>query len=349
MAMDPETALAFAIQENPGVFALLLGSGLSRAAEIQTGYEITLDLVRKIATAEGVPEQPDWDAWYRKDKGQAPEYSRLLDELAQTPHERRAILHSYIEPSPDDLKAGRRIPTKAHRAIAKLVSSRHVRIVLTTNFDRLTETALREAGVEPTIIASEDDLRGATPLEHSRCWVVKLHGDYLDTRIRNTQEELDSYPNVFDELLDRIIDEHGLVVCGWSAEWDGALRAAIKRAPNRRYSMFWAARNGKVRREAEDLITLRSGRLLAIKDADSFFEELESKVSVLASLNAPNPKNTDLLIARVKRYIAEPAPRIELNDVVRREIGHLLGSLASTDLSQTAQFSSSEFVRRVSY
>ncbi|WP_225183745.1 hypothetical protein [Bradyrhizobium sp. NBAIM03] len=40
---DPLTQLAFSIYESKGVFALLLGAGLSRAADIPTGWEITLD------------------------------------------------------------------------------------------------------------------------------------------------------------------------------------------------------------------------------------------------------------------------------------------------------------------
>jgi hypothetical protein len=40
--IDPSTALAFSLFENKGVYALLLGSGLSRAAQIPTGWEITL-------------------------------------------------------------------------------------------------------------------------------------------------------------------------------------------------------------------------------------------------------------------------------------------------------------------
>ena len=33
-----------------------------------------------------------------------------------------------------------------------------------------------------------------------------------------------------------------MIVCGWSGEWDHALRAAFFRAANRRYSIFWTAR-----------------------------------------------------------------------------------------------------------
>ena len=38
---DPLHSLAFSIYENPGVYCILLGSGVSRAAEIPTGWEIT--------------------------------------------------------------------------------------------------------------------------------------------------------------------------------------------------------------------------------------------------------------------------------------------------------------------
>ena len=68
--------------------------------------------------------------------------------------------------------------------------------------------------------------------------MLKLHGDYLNTRIRNTPQELEKYPEEYNRLLDRIFDEFGLIVCGWSAEWDAALRDAIYRAVSRRYTTY---------------------------------------------------------------------------------------------------------------
>ena len=55
-----------------------------------------------------------------------------------------------------------------------MVHAGWVRVILTTNFDRLIQNALRERGVEPTIIDSVDALNGAEPLAHSTCYVVKL-------------------------------------------------------------------------------------------------------------------------------------------------------------------------------
>jgi hypothetical protein len=139
LANDPLTQLAFSIYENKGVFALLLGSGLSRAGEIPTGWEITLDLIRRVARAKGVTEQADWAKWYKEQTGAEPDYSALLEGLAASPDERRAILHSYIEPSEEDRQQGRKLPTKAHHAIAALVRAGYIRVIITTNFDRLLE------------------------------------------------------------------------------------------------------------------------------------------------------------------------------------------------------------------
>ena len=51
--LDPISVIAFDMQAAKGVFALLLGSGVSRAAKIPTGWVITLDLVRSVARLRG--------------------------------------------------------------------------------------------------------------------------------------------------------------------------------------------------------------------------------------------------------------------------------------------------------
>ncbi len=57
--IDPVHSLAFSIQANRGVYAVLVGSGVSRAAKIPTGWEITLDLIRKLAKIRGETSDPD--------------------------------------------------------------------------------------------------------------------------------------------------------------------------------------------------------------------------------------------------------------------------------------------------
>lgn len=343
---DPLTQLAFSLYEGKGVFAVLLGSGASRAADIPTGWEITLDLIRRVALAQGVEEQADWASWYRETTGEEPNYSALLEELASSPEERRSILHSYIEPDEEDRQEGRKVPTAAHHAIAELVRGGYIRVIVTTNFDRLMENALRERGVEPTIVSSVDALAGAEPLTHSACYILKLHGDYKDARILNTDTELSSYPAQYDTLLDRIFDEHGMIVCGWSGEWDHALRAALLRAPNRRYSMFWAAR-GALGEGAQEIVRHRGARVAPVADANSFFSSLQQRVATLEQSQQQNPLSIELLVSGAKRFLAKPEYRIQLDELFTQESDRLIARLDSGEFAVPHAWDQGEFRARV--
>ena len=93
--IDPVHSLTFSIQANPGVYAVLVGSGISRAAEIPTGWEITLDLIRKLAELYKETCDPDPELWYRKKFESNADYSDLLNKLAKTPDERQQVLRGY--------------------------------------------------------------------------------------------------------------------------------------------------------------------------------------------------------------------------------------------------------------
>jgi len=53
------------------------------------------------------------------------------------------MLRGYFEPSAKEREEGKKIPTQGTRAIAELVVGKYVRLVLTTNFDRVSRRAGR--------------------------------------------------------------------------------------------------------------------------------------------------------------------------------------------------------------
>lgn len=321
--IDPLHSLAFSIQSNRGVYAVLLGSGISRSAKVPTGWEITLDLIRKLASVSEQDCDASPEQWYQDIFGKYPDYSELLDSLARTPAERQQLLRGYLEATAEEREEGLKEPTKAHRAIADLVARGFIKVIITTNFDRLMETALVDVGIAPTILSTVDQVHGALPLIHTRCCIVKVHGDYLDTRIRNTPDELASYPEEFDSLLDRIFDEFGLIVCGWSADWDAALRTALLRAPSRRFSTYWAVR-GEPGEPAARLIRHRAAQIVTIKDADTFFSTVQQHIQSLEQLSRPHPLSTEIAVASFKRYLSEPKYRIQLEELISTEVQNVL-------------------------
>ena len=249
-------------------------------------------------------------------------------------------ISEYIEPNEQERETEEKQPTAAHQAIADLAAKGFVRVILTTNFDHLMETALRDKGIVPTILSSPDHVQGALPLIHTKCCVFKLHGDYLDTRIKNTPAELDEYPPEFDHLLDRIFDEFGLVVCGWSAEWDGALRNAIYRAKSRRFSTYWAVR-GDAGDMAQRLIAHRQAQVISIKDADEFFKTVQQSVQSIDEYSMRHPLSTEIAVASLKRYISESRYRIQLSELIKNTVEQVV---EETPISNSNI--DSEYVRR---
>lgn len=328
--IDPVDSLSLSIQANRGMYALLLGSGISKLAGIPTGEAITLDLVKKLAISCGEACVPDPVHWFEGKFGKQPDYSALLAELAKTPAERQQLLRPYFEANEQEREKGLKEPTAAHHAIAQLAAKGFVKVIITTNFDSLTESALREAGVKPAVLSSPDDLKGALPLPHLQCCVLKIHGDYLDTRIRNTPDELDEYPEEINCFLDRVFDEFGLIVCGWSAEWDGALRDAICRTPSRRFTTFWAV-YGEPSEEAQRLIEKRKAEVIPIDGADSFFQEVQHKVEAIEEFSSPHPLSTEAAVASLKRFLAEQRYRIQLANLIDETVERVIEETSGDD------------------
>ena len=322
--IDPTVSLAFAMHSNPGAYAALVGSGVSVGAGIPTGWQVVLDLISKLARVLGESPGDDLAGWYQERFGEEPDYSRLLDALARSPAERSALLRSYFEPTAEDRTRGVKVPGAAHMALAKLAATGHIRLFVTTNFDRLIEQALEAAGVTPRVLSTPDSILGSPPLSHAGCTVLKLHGDYLDTRIKNTPAELDSYDESVDALLDRIIEEHGFIVCGWSAAWDTALRRAFERGKVRRYTTYWAdvVPPGE---HASHLIELLEGDFVQVKGADDFFTGIVDKLMSLGDgggvttvSEAPTRKAKHNLPVQLTSFIGREDEIAEINSLLSR-------------------------------
>jgi SIR2-like domain len=344
--IDPLLTMSLSVSSNKGVYAILLGSGVSRSASIPTGYEIVLDLIRRLAHLKGQDNEADLLGWYKQTFDADPDYSKILASLTSTPAERRRLLSGYFEPTEEERSTGIKIPTIAHKAIARLVVGGYIRVILTTNFDKLMERALEEIGVTPTVISTADSVDGAEPLSHATCVIVKLHGDYLDSRIKNTEPELSTYDPKLDGLLNRIFDDFGLIVCGWSADWDIALRAAMERCPTRRYPTFWAARS-EVSQSAKKLIKLRAAVQVSIKDADSFFFQLAENVQSLADLGQPNSLSAKMAVATLKRYLPDDTNRIRVHDLLMTEVDAILRAMSESPLRELQTDSSEDHFRKI--
>jgi hypothetical protein len=322
--------LAFSIYSSPGSYALLLGSGVSKSANIKTGWEIMLDLIQRIAEIE--KEKPnDLPLWYRqKFNGEDPTYDNLLDRIAYKSVERRNILSEYFDPSPKDREDGLKLPQAAHRSIAKLVKLGYVKVIITTNFDRLLESAFIMEGIHPYLIYNEESIDFCLSPVHIRdsCIIYKIHGDYKDSRLRNTQDELSEYPDKVIRYLDRIFEDFGIIVCGWSADWDVALRNTLCHRSGDQLGLYWTGIS-QPKNISKEIIEKLNANFITISGADAFFETLYENIEALRRHQYPkDPLTTPIAIERTKKFISKN-DSTKLFDLVNNERIEVFSEISS--------------------
>jgi hypothetical protein len=326
--LDARMALALNVHICSGVYAVLLGAGISMASGVKTGWGIVQDLVSKVAAAvdpddpgAGLAAAADPENWWEKQFGEPLGYSNLLARVFPLPASRQAALAGYFEPE-DGEDTGKE-PTAAHRALARLVQRGSIKVILTTNFDRLMERALEEVGISPQVVRAHE-IDAMKPLPHSAVTIVKLHGDYADLEQRNTVDELETYPEAQQKLLDRVLDEYGLIVCGWSAEWDKALVRSVQGARSRRYPMFWA-QVGRMGDNARRLTVQHAATVLDGVTADDLFTDLEKRVEALDRMTVA-PVTRDVAVAQLKRILPNPIHRIDVHDTIDQAVTQVLNN-----------------------
>ncbi|WP_372969496.1 SIR2 family protein [Microbacterium sp.] len=321
---DSLLTTAFSLKSNPGAYALLIGAGVSAPSGIPTAWGVLTELVERLALVSGEPDVSGDAAhtWYRTRFSRDATYENVLEQIAPTSHERQRILRDFFERSPDDIDAERKLPALAHRSIARLARAGVVKVVVTLNFDRLIEQALRGEGIEPTIISSPADVAGMAPLHTLDFCVIHLHGDYLNpTSMLNTADELHGYAPAVSELLRRVLEDYGLIVAGWSSTYDPALRRAIAEHYPARYTLTWVE-PGAVSEQARDLRALKKGVLVPL-DADTSFGILADAVDALATREARHPLTVAVAVETAKRELSGRATAISVHDTLHAALAEL--------------------------
>jgi hypothetical protein len=261
---DPLVALISRLRAAPPPVAVLVGSGASSPSGIITGQ----DLLLSIAADRG--EQPGDDpvGWYIRTFGVFPNYIRMLQQAGGMVDE-LALPCSYFETAD-----GRPItPSPAHRAIAAMAAAGLAGPILTPNFDRLLEQALLDAGVRfraaYTLRAITRALGAVSHAAEDELLLVKLHGDYQDISIRDTSCGFATYHPAIDALLEAVLSQFDLLVCGWSASWDIPLRRAAERwADPTRLLTFWLLR-GHATPEASRVIVARQAHVIPVTSSSA--------------------------------------------------------------------------------
>ncbi|WP_426990385.1 SIR2 family protein [Pseudarthrobacter sp. Y6] len=199
------------------------------------------------------------------------------------------------------------------RRLARLVKAGAIRVIVTLNFDRLLEQAIRAEGIEPTIVTTAGDVSGLTPLHTLQCCVIHLHGDYLNpASMLNTRTELDAYDPQMMVLLQRVLTDYGLIIAGWSGTYDPALMEAIKTHYPARYTLSWIE-PGTPSPEATQFRHLMNG-ILVPTNADAAFGLLIDALTAFEGRQSRHPLTVEVAADAAKRELSGRWVAIGLHD-----------------------------------
>lgn len=237
-----------------------LGSGASAAGNIPTAGYMIWDFKRRLyCTAQRIPLSTCADLSdpvlrnrlqiYFDGLGRYPpsgsddEYAAFFEAAYPDDGDRRR----YIE----QLVAGGK-PSYGHEALAALVQLEKIRVLWTTNFDKLVEDALFPVlGSTGKLVVSTTDNAAAareTLNEASLPLLVKLHGDFHSRRLKNTNAELREQDRNLRDTLVHAGGRFGLAIVGYSGR-DGsvldALEAVLDEPAPFPSGLFWFYRAGE--------------------------------------------------------------------------------------------------------
>jgi hypothetical protein len=281
--------LADGLRAEPGAYTILIGAGCSMPAGIADGQSLLAPATQGHAPGsrqslveiyvERYGRWPSYETLLMAEAGitPAPSATRAEDRAGADGAEFESALSRLFEPTAAERATGVKVPARAHWALSKLARSSHVRVILTTNFDRLIETALRAAGLRVRVAATPDAFAHVPLPPPGAVNVIKLHGDWRAIRPKTLPREQAAYAfRSITELLREVFARHHVIVCGWSGEWDVALRSALLAAPADR-RLYWTA-VGEPGSIARAVIAARGGMLIHIDSADAFLSELAANV-----------------------------------------------------------------------
>jgi hypothetical protein len=331
---DALIPVAYAIHSSPKRYALLLGAGISISAGLPTGPEASGSMIRKIAQGRGetIEEGHNLSAcltWFERIFEASATFDLLMEKLGISEANRRDGLLPFIIPLDGNGHAISIAPTPAHRAIAELVKEGLVSTIITTNFDHLLEDAIKNAtGIPPLVITSDTDpsLMSVFP---DRCRVVKVNGDFSIKKLKITPEDLKLYDSAMKDYIRRIGSEYGLIICGWSGEFDLGLVEILAALEVRRYPTFWALRpDGEI---PMGLNTALKPCPIQIESADGFFTGTHTVVNRLQVVERDQPLSIQVAIRKVTDALQQPRPEIVLRELLQKETDLVLDELAKDD------------------
>jgi tetratricopeptide (TPR) repeat protein/NAD-dependent SIR2 family protein deacetylase len=257
-------------------FALFLGAGASISSGI-IGTERMIGHFKKIIYERHGVEFPDekkeraWlksQEWYTKGGN---EYSRLFEECYDTEPKRRSYIESIVEKAE---------PSFGYMVLANLIASGFFQTIVTTNFDDLVYNACTTYTSVRPVVYSLGGFATEMTLSSERPRILKLHGDFLYSDLKNVADELKNQDSNMTKEVERVLDEYdGIVVVGYGGDDASVMKLLEKIHPGK--TLYWCYRKGSApAKSIKDFVTGNGRHLVEIDGFDELMNFLRQYAGI---------------------------------------------------------------------
>jgi Flp pilus assembly protein TadD len=254
-------------------FALFLGAG----ASIESGIPGTESMVQHFQErlserwrAEGA--KGDFDDWLKSRPGwesKAGDYSNLFEAYEPTQFGRARHIEALV---------AKGTPNFGYLCLSQLLDQGYLDTVITTNFDDLAyEASALWSSVRPRVYAY-GVTGGPIRRQSGRPSIIKLHGDFLYSRLKNTSAELAQQDPNMKTQVGRLLDDYELMVIGYNGN-DASVMRILEAIPDAA-GVYWCVYKDQLpSRRTQRLLKRQNWALVRTNGFESIMDELLHSVN----------------------------------------------------------------------
>jgi protein O-mannosyl-transferase len=251
-------------------YCFILGAGASKQSGIPTGAELVKEWLTQLNERDGKEKTDQW----MKDENISPDdpakdYSKIYkNRFYIDPLEGFAFLEKIM----DNVE-----PSCGYSVLAHILETQPHNIVITTNFDSLTEDALFIYTRKKPLVVGHEALADFVDLFVTRPVIVKVHRDLLFAP-KSNPEDTSALSTTFSKKLANIFKYYTPLVIGYGGN-DGSLMDYLNSLDTIEGGIFWFYRkDGGLNDHIKSLIEKFDGYAIPITGFDEMMIQLGNKL-----------------------------------------------------------------------
>lgn len=268
-------------------YCFILGAGASVSSGIKSGGTLAKQWAEEILKND-VDGDREWIEKTITEGNYAKHYAKLF--------ERRYPLrrHGFEFLEKEMAKAE---PGVGYSFLANILAIPKHNIVITTNFDSLTEDALFIYTDKKPLVIAHSSLAEFANIASERPLIIKIHHG-VDYGPQSSTDDTKKMQESFKKLVGDVLKDHIPLVIGYGGN-DGSLMNYLKSFPPLNEKMFWFYMKGEtLSEEIQGVLTIHNGFAIEIDDFDSLLVQIGNAFSMVRF----DPRIKEIAEERASRY-----------------------------------------------